>query len=277
MDSEVIWVMSANNTLASLYLPPVLSNGDTYLISDRVPSNGSVIGEDGRALPPIELAMGYLKSPTGYIRGGRESADVLRSLATKYASLSSQDRVLEWGCSSGRVIRHFIEDVEAREHECWGVDLEARAIEWAREHLHPILFTTCTTVPHLPFADEYFKLIYGLSVMTHTQHLEDMWLVELRRLVRPGGIVVLTIQDEDSIEIYRQDGKPSWIPNEVDIEDLLGEKERTVIPGKGPSDTFTFFSKKYIHRVWGKFFHVEEIIPRWVSGSQQSAVVLLRQ
>lgn len=260
--------MSANDTLASLYFAAAPS---------KPGSDEPAVGDDGRPLPPVEITQGYLKSPRGYLRGGQESADVLKALAAKHASLEPQDRVLDWGCSSGRVLRHFMAEAEAEKLECWGVDLEAQAIDWAREHLHPILFATCTALPHLPFPDASFKLIYGLSVMTHIEHLEDMWLLELRRLLAPGGLVVLTIQDEDSIEFYRQEGKPAWIPDELDLDELLDGRELRVISGAGAFDTYTLMSKKHIHRVWAKYFRVAEIIPRWVSGSQQSAVVLLRQ
>src|SRR5207244_2674608 len=56
-------------------------------------------------------------------------------------------------------------------------------------------------LPPLAFEDRYFDFIYAGSVFTHIADLAEAWLMELRRIVRPGGRLYLTIQDERSIEL----------------------------------------------------------------------------
>src|SRR2546422_521375 len=47
--------------------------------------------------------------------------------------------------------------------------------------------------PPLPFADRQFAVVYALSVFTHLpEPLQNAWMQEIRRVVRPGGHVILT-------------------------------------------------------------------------------------
>ncbi|MGY1688890.1 class I SAM-dependent methyltransferase [Geodermatophilus sp. SYSU D01105] len=48
--------------------------------------------------------------------------------------------------------------------------------------------------PPLPFDDGRFDLVLGYSVFTHlpVDH-QDAWLAELRRVTRPGGLLLLTV------------------------------------------------------------------------------------
>ena len=274
---RAILASSHNHTLAKLYFPAKEIDSDGWLVKSRIPQQSDAIGVDGAPLPPADITMAYLKDPETYINRGKEWANKLKELAHQYGSLSPGDAILDWGCSSGRVIRHFRSEAESKELECWGVDLEVRAVEWARYNLPPIQFATCSTIPHLPFEDHKFALIYGLSVMTHVQHFEDTWLLELKRVLKPGGVLVLTIHDEDTIEWFGKNGREYWIPEEVECDELMRDADRTVLRGVDPIDTFTFFSKKYINRVWGSFLSVREIIALWAPGSKQSAVVMTRK
>lgn len=82
-----------------------------------------------------------------------------------------------------------------------GVDIAGSPIVWCQQHLQPpFKFVTTTSLPHLPFEDRHFDLVYAGSVFTHIADLADAWLLELRRIVRPGGIVFLTVHDNSFIE-----------------------------------------------------------------------------
>jgi ubiquinone/menaquinone biosynthesis C-methylase UbiE len=96
------------------------------------------------------------------------------------------NRVLDLGCASGRMIR-WLNDF-AEQCKIWGVDISAEHIIWCQQRLSPPFnFATITTAPHLPFEDRYFDLIFAGSVFTHIADLADAWLLELKRIVKPGG------------------------------------------------------------------------------------------
>jgi SAM-dependent methyltransferase len=72
-----------------------------------------------------------------------------------------------------------------------------------------MLFATGTTAPHVPFEDRTFDLIYCGSVFTHISELAEAWLLELRRILRPGGYVYVTIHTRHTIDLlltrYREE------------------------------------------------------------------------
>jgi ubiquinone/menaquinone biosynthesis C-methylase UbiE len=73
----------------------------------------------------------------------------------------------------------------------WGVDINARHINWCQLNLRPpFSFATTTTAPQLPFEDGYFDLIYSGSVFTQLSDLADAWILELRRVVRKADTCI---------------------------------------------------------------------------------------
>ncbi|HWS56165.1 MAG TPA: methyltransferase domain-containing protein [Pyrinomonadaceae bacterium] len=156
-------------------------------------------GDGGGALPvpPRELWLGY-----NYPVHGK--THVSRMLEIVYASgfsFEAGDRVLDFGCGAGRMIRH-LEDL-SETCEIWGTDISAEHIYWCKQHLSPpFYFATTTKVPHLPFEDGSFRLIYCGSLFTHIDDLADAWLLELRRILAPDGRLYLTIHDNHTIELF---------------------------------------------------------------------------
>ena len=98
------------------------------------------------------------------------------------------------------MIRHLPEI--APNAEFWGVDMRAQHIRWCVENLTPAIhFATTTTVPHLPFEDRYFDLIFCGSVFTHIEDIQESWLLELGRILRPSGKLYITIHDEHTVRL----------------------------------------------------------------------------
>jgi ubiquinone/menaquinone biosynthesis C-methylase UbiE len=135
----------------------------------------------------MNLVMGYGADHEAFLASGKRTADFVRSiLARENLSIGASDSVMEWGCASGRVLRHF--ESEARVCDFWGVDQDSDHIDWAKENISPpFKFVTSTAYPHFPFEDGKFKLVYAMSVFTHIFHLIDMWLMEFKRIMAPGG------------------------------------------------------------------------------------------
>ncbi len=140
--------------------------------------------------------MQYGASIEGYLESGSNSASRIRSIVERYGiSQNENSSVLDWGCTTGRVLRHFAED--AKKQEFWGIDVDRPSIDWAKANISPPFhFLCCSAYPYLPFPDNKFSLIYGMSVMTHLLHFRDMWLMELRRILCPNGLNLLTPNSE---------------------------------------------------------------------------------
>jgi ubiquinone/menaquinone biosynthesis C-methylase UbiE len=46
-----------------------------------------------------------------------------------------------------------------------------------------------TILPHLPFEDRSFDVVYAGSVFTHIDDLAQTWFLELRRVLHAGGML----------------------------------------------------------------------------------------
>ncbi|HEX6872061.1 MAG TPA: class I SAM-dependent methyltransferase [Micromonosporaceae bacterium] len=149
------------------------------------------------AVPPPELrsrATGTADERAFITAGARTANDVRLLLRRCGAALGEPgQRVLDFGCGCGRVLRHFRPEREAGT-EFHGVDLDAGAIAWCSGNLAGLgTFRVGPAQPPLPFADGWFDVAYGISVFTHlADAAHEAWLDELRRVVRPGGVALLT-------------------------------------------------------------------------------------
>jgi SAM-dependent methyltransferase len=104
-------------------------------------------------------------------------------------SLGMRGSLLDVGCGDGKLmslVAPFVERVA-------GVDSEAGAIRLAREQLRalPNCEVLHVTSDDLPFADRTFEIATSADVI---EHLTDpaRHLREIRRVLRPGGALVLT-------------------------------------------------------------------------------------
>jgi SAM-dependent methyltransferase len=169
------------------------------------PAHGDVVVEkapvhDDLPVPPAKFWDGYGFTEDEYLAAGREHTEaMLGILRSAGADPDTCARVLDFGCAGGRMLRWFPRFDGA---ERWGVDIRGESIAWCQQHLSPpMLFAATTTLPHLPFEDGYFDLVYCGSVFTHIIDMPDTWLLELRRVTRPGGLLYVTISDKHLVEL----------------------------------------------------------------------------
>lgn len=114
-------------------------------------------------------------------------------------------RILDFGCSSGRHLRVLH---AWRPEVAWlGRDPNRAAVAWASEHLPGIDFAVSPQEPPLELADGSLDAVLAVSVWSHFgAGAAERWLDEMRRLLRPGGALVLTIQGPGSIAHYLREG-----------------------------------------------------------------------
>jgi ubiquinone/menaquinone biosynthesis C-methylase UbiE len=156
-----------------------------------------------RPVPPREtwISQKYGTSADEYLASGRRDTQEMLDIVNRAGvSLEGLGHILEFGCGDGRMIR-WLEHL-AGDREIWGTDVDAGRIVWCKQHLGPpFRFLTTTTVPHLPFEDRYFGFIYAGSVFTHIDDLADTWIAELRRILRPGGKLFITVHLKNDVAL----------------------------------------------------------------------------
>jgi ubiquinone/menaquinone biosynthesis C-methylase UbiE len=169
-------------------------------------------------VPPKDLWLGYGDTVESFLAQGETHVGVMRRLIEETgSSIRSAGRIMEWGCAAGRMIR-WLHDVTDT-CEVWGTDICSHWITWCKQHLSPPFhFATTTTSPHLPFEDRYFGLIYAGSVFTHIDDLADAWFLELRRVLRPGGRLYITVHDQTTIEKAKSWGDEFWLRGFLDSD-----------------------------------------------------------
>jgi SAM-dependent methyltransferase len=163
----------------------------------RVKSHRTV-PDDGLPLPPATLRtqIGPLHADAGFfLRSGRSQAELVRSLLFENGEhIEELDALLDFGCGCGRVLRHW-----ARLHgtrRC-GCDIDARMIEWCRTNLSFAEVTQNELSPPLSYPADSFDLVYAFSVFTHlSEDLQHAWIGESRRVLRPGGHLLISTLGE---------------------------------------------------------------------------------
>jgi ubiquinone/menaquinone biosynthesis C-methylase UbiE len=113
-------------------------------------------------LPPAELArrVGVLdqNDPVGSFD---EMGVYLRQTILNLQGVdwfSGGKRVLDFGCGSGKLLRHFVG--EAKDCEFIGCDIDEPSINWLREHFSPPLTVfVCGDEPGLLLPDDHVDLV----------------------------------------------------------------------------------------------------------------------
>jgi len=152
---------------------------------------------DNAPLPPDDIAYdAYGTLDWSFYWGfGKLIAEFLSPRIRAHAS---GGRVLEWGCGPARIIRH-LPPMLGPAWRVTGSDANARTIRWCSEHLHDIEFVQNDKAPPLPFSDAEFEFAYAISVFTHLDaDLQRRWARELRRVLKPGGTLLCTLNGDAS-------------------------------------------------------------------------------
>jgi cyclopropane fatty-acyl-phospholipid synthase-like methyltransferase len=110
-------------------------------------------------------------------------------------------RILDFGCSSGHVVRVLA--AAYPEVEWYSCDPIASAVEWASEHVGWVEFTASPIDPPLDYPPGFFDALYAISIWSHfAEGAALRWLEEVRRLIRAGGHLVLTSHGLHTIRFY---------------------------------------------------------------------------
>lgn len=139
---------------------------------------------------------------------GLTDANRVATVGKKYG-WDGGGNVLDWGCGHGRVIRvlHHFSDAKR-----FGIDIDPENVGWAKSHLPEVDFRVGPLMPPTDFESCKFSLVYAISVMTHlTADVQTAWLHEIKRLLQPGGIALLTFAGDGAAAFSSRYLTQSWM------------------------------------------------------------------
>jgi SAM-dependent methyltransferase len=231
----------------------------------------------GIAIPPARLrhrVHGDL-SRENFLGVGELVAGQLRQLVTlagrEWPSFSD---VLDFGCGSARVARCFLG--QGRQARLAGTDIDPELVGWCRQNIAGVDWSVNPVLPPTRFADGAFDLVYAISVFSHLDEpFQDAWLAELRRVTRPGAVLVLTVHGEPFAA-----KAPLSAAQRLELEErgflyVRGTRGRLKLDGLPDFYQTAYHRDAYVQRVWGKYFEVVGHVPEAI-GNTQDAVVLRR-
>ena len=182
-------------------------------------------------------------------------------------------KVLDFACGPGRVIADFHR--LAPDAHLTGSDIDREAIEWARKNLgHLASFHVNDASPPAEFPNGSFDIIYSISLFTHLdESMQDAWLAELGRLLKPGGVLLATTHGRFT--------KASCTRAELEELGRRGIVFRFDRKGKFKLDGLpafyqtTFHTREYVERHWTKFLDLLDYREGGIGRHQD--VILLRK
>jgi SAM-dependent methyltransferase len=253
------------------FVPPYGLNQDTYRRAEFVlnPALESPLPDHGRINRVISGdAMSYRLG--GSTLAKRLDAYLAQRFGRPLASFAS---VLDWGSGAGRVTRHLIRLCTG---QVTGIDIDADNVAWCAGALPGARFLQGPLLPPLPCADGSFDLVITISVFTHLDAATQfLWLAELRRIVRRGGIVLASIHGMAQMALYGAGGQQVCDTCEQGFV-VLGQNSQ--LDGFIPDATYyknVAHSPDYVLREWREYFDVTEIVEG--IAAHQDLVVMVRR
>ncbi len=134
-----------------------------------------------------------------------EIADLVVSSLADAAGrdLREGDVVLDFGCSSGRIVSPLAAWNPGVE---WiGCDPNEPAVSWATEHVPGGRFFVSDQRPPLALDAGSVDIAFAISIWSHyAESAAREWLDEMHRVLRPGGRLLLTTHGMYSLGLYQR-------------------------------------------------------------------------
>ncbi|MCE9520788.1 MAG: class I SAM-dependent methyltransferase [Verrucomicrobia bacterium] len=220
-------------------------------------------------LPPPDLRfrIGGERAAWTFLKIGENIVGDLKKLAEAAGrDVGEFTSVLDFGAGCGRVLR-FLPPVfvNAQIH---AADVDPVGLAWVGGHLP---FVTSTHVlplfPPTTIPDASFDFIFAISVFTHLPlDVERAWFAELRRIARPGALIVLSYMPDTAAALH-------FTP-ELAIENVDGFSYYKTTPTDGLPDYYhvSYHTEDAIRRLAGEHFRILSVNTRAVNAHQDAVV-----
>lgn len=193
--------------------------------------------------------------------------DYRKAIAAADVVHAERFTVLDFGGSTGRVTRHFLNHYPS--HRFIISDVNINSVEWVQKYYPKnVLGLLNTSLPTIPLRDNSVDLIVAFSVFTHIDKLEIPWLMELARILKRTGTAYLTVCNEDTWDYLPKNpwlvqllqSSPEFV-KAFDQKTLLSERSAFHYNDQEVYNCNTFFTNAYLKKNWGRVFGSIDIRP----------------
>tara|TARA_R110002051_G_scaffold139514_1_gene212208 strand:- start:25039 stop:25899 length:861 start_codon:yes stop_codon:yes gene_type:complete len=180
------------------------------------------------------------------------------------------DSFLDFGCASGRVTRHF--GIQHPEIRIFGCDINRMHVEWCNRYLpHEITTFQNHSIPVLPLPENSISMMSAYSVFTHIEAFETTWLMELKRILKPGGLAWITVHTDLTLnemdETWPLYNAVNRHPKKAELlsptNDFEGDRLVLRYRSEKSYTSNVFYKKEYLKRTWSRFFTILEFRHRF--------------
>ena len=127
-----------------------------------------------------------------YESGIRTAGPIAYAVIDQRGSFSGLD-VLDFGCGVGRQLLQLSRHYPLNRYSA--CDIDRYSVDYISSHYPGVNACVNSFRPPLPFESNSFDVIYSVSIFSHLNPDDQLlWLKELARVIRPGGLVLLTTE-----------------------------------------------------------------------------------
>ena len=215
------------------------------------------------------------KDVESFVLNGESNAITIKNYLKKNSyNINDFDKILDWGCGPGKVLQSIYINSNNPKQQLFGTDISNLTISWAQKNLRFANFNNNGIDPVLPYEDNFFGFIYGISVFTHLDAEHEVWLKELSRVLENEGVLLLTFHGEHCASIkfknnivehkkFHNDGiyfsEPPKINNRHNLPEFYGS---------------TYHTRKYIEQKFQKYFDIIDYSEREIRNFQDAALFI---
>jgi len=227
----------------------------------------------------LQVAMVGSSFETSFKEADAFTRQVKRLMCEYGTGLTPFSMILDFGTGWGRMYRFFLNTVLPE--NILGTDIDQAFIELCQQTIPMGRFEQNNAFPPMKYENNSFDAVVGYSVFSHlNKDVGLKWIEEFARILKPGGILVMTTYSRDFIKYcdqLRKSGEKHTLRYQRHLaEKAFLDKKKAYrdydagrfmyVPGTGGSVRKAalygdaILSPKYIKREWTKYLDLVDFI-----------------
>lgn len=218
-----------------------------------------------------------------FLRSGAADYRTFHEAIVRWSDIAIEDlSILDFGAGCGRILQHFVPDRPTLAAS----DVDPTAIKYLNRAFPAVHSIVNHSMPPLPFKAAQFDSVYAFSVWTHLPvELQDNWRQEMRRILKPGGLLLISTMGFGALKLLREGGNPlerDW--HTISDDDLRQQgaiyyeypiygQDEELFSGISASYGVAVNDPDYVRRNWTDGFEVLEVVEGAFREHQDLAVL----